>query len=394
VTISNAATATVTLKNLVAGNYTFRFTVTNSSGLQASDDVIVKVLTANVAPTANAGADKIITLPTSSVVIAGSGADSDGTIASYAWSQVSGGSFTWSGASSASLTLSALKEGVYVFRLTVTDDKGATGSDDVKITVNAGSSGSGPVANAGPDKLVKLPSTGVTIVGGGTDADGTIASYLWTKISGPALTLLNANSSRLKVENLVSGTAVFRLRVTDNSGATAEDDVTVKFNYPPVAIAGVDKVVTLNAGTVVTFAGRGTDADGTIQSYTWSKVSGPAVTLTGNETATLTASDLQGGTYEFKLTVIDNMGSPAVDYVTLIAEGLGLSSATTSTTTTLFDAEAGTSAIIYDEVGKKIYEGEWRSELSNQVIVPNKIHYYNLFRDGQKVGSGKVVIVQ
>jgi hypothetical protein len=61
VTIQNGTTATVTLNNLVTGNYIFRFTVTNSSGLQASDDVAVNVLAAtNAAPIANAGPDKLV----------------------------------------------------------------------------------------------------------------------------------------------------------------------------------------------------------------------------------------------------------------------------------------------------------------------------------------------
>ena len=44
----------------------------------------------NQAPTANAGNNITLTLPTNSTTLTGSGSDADGTIASYAWSRVSG----------------------------------------------------------------------------------------------------------------------------------------------------------------------------------------------------------------------------------------------------------------------------------------------------------------
>jgi hypothetical protein len=90
----------------------------------------------NIAPTANAGADQAITLPANSVQLSGSGTDPDGTVASYAWSKVSGpvqGSF--SNTAIANPTFNNLVEGTYVLRLTVTDNSNATATDDVTITV-------------------------------------------------------------------------------------------------------------------------------------------------------------------------------------------------------------------------------------------------------------------
>ena len=43
-----------------------------------------------------------------------------------------------------------------------------------------------PVANAGIDQTITLPTNIVLLNGSGTDADGTIVSYAWTKISGPS----------------------------------------------------------------------------------------------------------------------------------------------------------------------------------------------------------------
>jgi hypothetical protein len=89
----------------------------------------------NIAPVANAGADNTITLP-NNVTLVGSATDSDGTVATYAWSKLSGpGSFTITTPNAATTTVTGLAVGTYVFRLTATDDDGATSIDDVQVTV-------------------------------------------------------------------------------------------------------------------------------------------------------------------------------------------------------------------------------------------------------------------
>ena len=69
--------------------------------------------------------------------------------------------------------------------------------------------------------------------GGGTDPDGAIVAYSWAKVSGPSTgTIVNPTSANTQINNLSQGTYVFRLTVTDNSGATATDDVTVTVQQP------------------------------------------------------------------------------------------------------------------------------------------------------------------
>lgn len=84
-----------------------------------------------------------------------------------------------------------------------------------------------PVVNAGTDKSLLLPLNSVSLTGSATDADGTIASYSWTKVSGPLNIFSSTTSSSTTVSNLVAGTYVFRLTVVDNSGNTTYDDVNV-----------------------------------------------------------------------------------------------------------------------------------------------------------------------
>ena len=90
----------------------------------------------NVVPAADAGTPKAITLPTNSVTLTGTGADSDGTIVAYLWSQVSGPSSTVIfNPGSASTVVNGFVQGNYIFQLMVTDNDGATGVDTVSVSV-------------------------------------------------------------------------------------------------------------------------------------------------------------------------------------------------------------------------------------------------------------------
>ena len=92
---------------------------------------------ANYPPVVNAGADKTITLPTNSVSLSGSATDQDGSIVGYSWTKVSGGAATITTPTAASTTITGLAQGIYVFQLKATDNNGATGTDNVQVTVNA-----------------------------------------------------------------------------------------------------------------------------------------------------------------------------------------------------------------------------------------------------------------
>jgi hypothetical protein len=89
-----------------------------------------------------------------------------------------------------------------------------------------------PVANAGADQSITLPTSQVTVDGSASsDPDGTITTYLWTKISGPAtFTITDPSSVSTTITGLVVGTYVFRLTVTDNDSATDTDDITITVN--------------------------------------------------------------------------------------------------------------------------------------------------------------------
>src|SRR5215213_9223648 len=322
-TITSSSSASTTVTGLAQGSYTFRLTVTDNGGATASDDVVVIVnALSNQTPTANAGTDQTITLPVSTVTLSGSGADVDGSIVSYAWSKVSGGTATITSSSSASTTVTGLAQGSYTFRLTVTDNGGATASDDVVVIVNALSNQT-PTANAGTDQTITLPVSTVTLSGSGADVDGSIVSYVWSKVSGGTATITSSSSASTTVTGLAQGSYTFRLTVTDNGGATASDDVIVTVNtststnQSPTVNAGADQTITLPANSVQ-LTGSAGDPDGSIASYSWSKLSGPAEgTISNASIANPIVNGLTQGTYTFRLTATDNGGASASDDVVI-----------------------------------------------------------------------------
>lgn len=193
--------------------------------------ILIKSGAGNALPTANAGADISINLPTVIATLSGSGTDPDGTIASYSWSKVSGptgGSITTANAAVSGIT--SLVQGVFKYELKVTDNAGSVARDTVQVTVNL-LGNTAPTANAGADQNVTLPVSSVSLSGSGTDVGGTIVSYAWAKISGPAAgTITAATSPSTAITGLTQGTYQFELTVTDNGGATAKDIIQVIVN--------------------------------------------------------------------------------------------------------------------------------------------------------------------
>lgn len=275
----------------------------------------------NIAPSANAGADITINLPTVIATLSGSGTDTDGSIASYSWTKISGPTGVITNVTSAITTITSLLQGTYLFELKVTDNAGAIGKDTVKVTVNP-LGNTAPTANAGADQVITLPTSTVSLSGTGTDTDGNIASYSWTKVSGPTSGIItSASAAGTTVTALSAGVYVFQLKVTDNAGATATDNVQVTVNaagatnLSPVAEAGANVWLTLPANTT-NISGTGTDPDGSIVSYSWSKVSGPAAgVIAGPSSASTSVTGLVEGVYKWELKVTDNKGAVGRDTV-------------------------------------------------------------------------------
>ena len=135
VTIASGSTATPSFTApAAAGALAFQLTVTDNGGASHSDSVTVTV---NAIPVANAGADQTVSAG-AAVSLAGSATDADGTITNYSWTQTGGTAVTLSNANGATATFTAPSAAATLtFNLVATDNRGATHSDSVSVTVNA-----------------------------------------------------------------------------------------------------------------------------------------------------------------------------------------------------------------------------------------------------------------
>ena len=298
------------------GTLTFKLTVTGDGSVTSTDSVSIVV---NLPPVAEAGQDQAVNYG-AAVSLDGSGSrDPNGTIKSYAWTQVAGTTVTLTGDTTATPSFTApMNGGTLTFQLTVTDDGGQSASDTMNVRVTTP-----PVAEAGSAQWAR-PGASVALSSSGSyDPDGLIVNYAWTQTTGPAVVLTGNNTASPSFTAPDGNTTLaFSLTVTDNDGLTASDSVSVNVNTPPVVNAGPDQNV--QPGAAVSLDGTGSyDPDGTIASYSWVQTAGAAVTLTGANTsrASFTASGSME-TLTFQLIVTDNSGQAVSDSVNVTVNGM------------------------------------------------------------------------
>jgi MYXO-CTERM domain-containing protein len=233
---ANTAQPTFTAPSVTADTV-LRFSLTVSDGTLSSTDT-VNITVRNVgaqnrAPVANAGPDQTVNERTA-VTLNGSGSsDPDvGTTLTYAWAQTAGPAVTLTNGTSAQPSFTApdvTADTVLTFTLTVGDGT-LNSTDTVNITVrNVGAQNRAPVANAGADQTVEKGAS-VTLRGSATDPDGDTLTYAWTQTAGPSVTLNNANAAMatLTAPDVTADTVfTFTLKVTDPSGASAEDSMSI-----------------------------------------------------------------------------------------------------------------------------------------------------------------------
>ena len=118
-------------------------------------------------------------------------------------------------------------------------------------------------------------------------------------------------------------------------------------NQAPTVDAGSDNTLKLPLNSI-TLTANAADPDGNIDSYAWTKKSGPSATLNNASTEKLSVSNMIEGTYVFSVTVKDNQGVAASDEVKVVVNESGSSPSPTP-------PSAG-NGLIY-----KYYEGTWNT---------------------------------
>ncbi|XP_053310652.1 dyslexia-associated protein KIAA0319-like protein homolog [Spea bombifrons] len=226
------------------------------------------------------------------------------------------------------LKLSKLTAGLYEFKVIV-EGENSYGEGFVNVTVKPEPRvNQPPVAIVSPRyQEISLPTTSTVIDGSQSTDDEKIVSYHWEELKGPLREeKVTGDAPILKLTNLVPGNYTFSLTVTDSDGAknstTASLTVSKAVDYPPVANAGANQVITLPKNSIVLYGNLSTDDHG-IVSYEWSlspSSKGNVMEMQGVRTSTLQLSALQEGDYTFQLTVTDSAGQQSTSEVTVIVQ--------------------------------------------------------------------------
>jgi predicted esterase len=382
---------------------------TNTSNNGVVNAIVVREYRINAPPTVNAGADQALTLPLTNVTLTGNATDTDGTIASWQWTKISGPTVTMSNTTSSSLTLSNLLAGTYTFELRATDNDGDNSSDQVVVTINEpapapaptvektfyvnltwsmnqeggvwnnfntsfggtagtamnlfdsnnassavrlsitsdfqdGANNHGVTPGIYPTNVMRyyLRSTqtkkGVLKLSGldvtkvydlsflASNADTWYPSDTKFTIGSRSVTVdAKANSNRLvdltQVTPSSAGEIIINVApaTTNTANHGVINAIVIKeysLNALPIVNAGQDQSVSLPLASLV-ITGAGTDPDGAISEWQWTKVSGPSVTMSNTTTTALTLTNLVAGSYVFELSATDNSGDVSTDEVSL-----------------------------------------------------------------------------
>ena len=261
----NSANPSFIDNSLVAGGpavtHDFQLTVFDDVGARHSDTVTITIITPpeNTTPVANAGDDQTVASGTVVSLSASNSYDPDGNVVGYSWRRIGG-----SGSSdeailsvpfsqSPTFTDSSLSSDdspvTHIFELVVTDNDGASSSEDtVTITITppekkAPPKNIAPVANAGDDQTVAF-GTVVSLTGSNSyDPDGNVVGYSWHWIGGSGssheaiLSDASSQSPTFTDSSLSSDdspvTHIFELVVTDNDGASSSEDTVTITIIPP-----------------------------------------------------------------------------------------------------------------------------------------------------------------
>lgn len=251
------------------------------------------------------------------VVDASPSSDEDGDELSFAWSQLSGPTVVIENDTNAQANFVAPTvnaETPVVLQVVVTDENGASDSTTVTVTVADSEGNRAPVAMVAEDNIEATEGDSITLdASSSTDPDSDVLTFDWSQTSGMQVSLNNDDTSTASFNGDTAGTYVFEVSVSDPSGATATQSITVEISPPNrIPSASATASSSVNEGSGVTLSASGSsDPDGDQLTYQWSQVSGPSVSLSnaGTVSATFTAPEVTENTVlEFSVVVSDPSG--------------------------------------------------------------------------------------
>lgn len=280
---------TVSLNNSASANASFtapenggsvivlRFSADDDENAVVYDDIRITINSEDAPPQVTLSPEQSVNEGASFVVDAAIVDEGDYTVQ---WVQVSGPTLAITTPNQEDLTLMAPavdSDQTIVLRLTVDDNVNDPVVAQTSITIRDLPANNPPTANAGADQQVQEGSV-VTLSGTVTD-DNDAASITWSQVSGPSVTLSNANEATAQfTAPLVTEQTLLEFRITADDGVNEPVSDTVVVTVENIAVvvnAGEDQTV---------FAGESVQLNAVIDGLdspdiTWSQLSGPTITF-------------------------------------------------------------------------------------------------------------------
>lgn len=197
--------------------------------------------------------------------------DIDDDTLAYTWSAVAG---VFSGNGPLVTWTAPEQAGIYVITVGVVDEHGANVTSQIPIDVRFNHQ---PVIKNLTAELLEMRAKDTTtILCVASDLDGDVLSYSWSTNGGK---ILGQGSSVTWTAPEEAGTYSVRVEVADDRGgkSTAEQEVIIKKNQPPVIRKLNARTLEVNPGVPVKIECAATDPEGDGLSYAWTASGGSII---------------------------------------------------------------------------------------------------------------------
>jgi gliding motility-associated-like protein len=211
--------------NATAGSHSLTAKATDNQNNVTTSSAVVITVGTNSPPVVS------ITAPTTgaqvisgtAISITATASDANGTVAKVEFFRgttklgedlTSPYNFNWNNAPAGNHALTAK----------ATDNLGATSTSAI-VNVSVVNP-VGPTVDAGEDQFLTLPDNSATLTSSVVSTSP--VEYSWTQVEGPStVTMSSPTNEQLILGDLIEGTYVFRILVTDGNGLTATDEISV-----------------------------------------------------------------------------------------------------------------------------------------------------------------------
>ena len=206
----------------LAGLFSWEIDADNGDILNAMHEGLAGGPPANKAPIANAGPNITVVGPANVVIDGSLSTDSDGSIVGYLWEQTAGTPVSLAGKNTAKASFDVSEVAqveTLVFKLVVTDNQGATGTDSLVVKVEPKDTGPGntpPIAKVSAPARVKAGDLVVVDASGSTDADNDPLTYRWEVPSQLKVDIDGARVSFTAAEYDLDTSLLFTVNVSDS----------------------------------------------------------------------------------------------------------------------------------------------------------------------------------